>query len=114
MVPEKQQLISQPLQVGNGNGRNGKVSMVVGVMLLSAVVAVSTSYFTGRLAISRDLGDRPLRTEVERKINRAQTLLKEYTDAQQKAIMRELTSLQGNVTTLQNTLNQVLLQLRNR
>jgi len=47
-------------------------------------------------------------------IDRAQMLVKEYTDAQQKAIMRELTSLQGDVKTLQSTLNKVLLQLRIR
>ncbi len=108
----------EPVKLPNvstyGNGRNGKISIVVGIMLLSAAVGVGTSYFTGRLAISKDLGDRPLRVEVERKIDRAQMLVKEYTDAQQKAIMRELTSLQGDVKTLQSTLNKVLLQLRIR
>ncbi len=98
----------------NGNGRNGKIGILAGAALLTIVLSLGGGYFSGRLATSKDLGDRPLREEVERKINRAQRLVKEYTDAQQKAIIRQLTSLQGDVKTLQSTLNQVLLQVRKR
>ncbi len=98
----------------NGSGRNGKIGTIAGATILTIVLSIGAGYFSGRLAISRDLGDRPLREEVERKIDRAQMLVRQYTDAQQKAIMRELTSLQGDVKTLQSTLNKVLLQLRSR
>lgn len=98
----------------NGSGRNGKVGILAGAALLTIVLGISGGYFSGRLAISRDLGNRPLREEVERKIDKARILIKEYTDAQQRAIIRQLTSLQGDVKTLQSTLNKVLLQLRNR
>lgn len=98
----------------NGSGRNGRIGILAGAAILTIVLSIGASYFSGRLAVSRDLGDRPLREEVERKIDRAQMLIKQYTDAQQKAIMRELTSLQGDVKTLQSTLNKVLLQLRIR
>ena len=98
----------------SGSGRNGKVGILAGAAILTIVLSLGGGYFSGRLATSKDLGNRPLREEVERKIDRAQRLVKEYTDAQQRAIIRQLTSLQGDVKTLQSTLNKVLLQLRNR
>jgi len=108
----------EPVKLPNvntyGNGRNGKISMVVGVALLSIIVSLGAGYLSSRLAISKDLGNRPIREEVERKIDKVQQLVKDYTDAQQKAVMRELTTLQSNVQALQSTLNQVLIQLKTR
>lgn len=103
-----------PMALPTNNGRNGKISAVVGVAILSIIVSLGAGYLSSRLAISEDLGDRPLREEVERKIDKAQQLVKDYTDAQQKAVMRELTTLQSNVQALQSTLNQVLIQLKTR
>jgi len=98
----------------NGSGRNGRIGIVAGIAIVTIVLSIGAGYFSGRLAISRDLGNRPLREEVERKIDKAQQLIREYTNAQQKAVMRELNTLQSNVKDLQGTLNQVLIQLQNR
>jgi len=95
-----------------GNGRNGKVSATVGIAVLSIVVSLGAGYLSSRLAISRDIGDRPDRAEVERKIGESQALVKEYVGVQQTAILRELTKLQKDIIGIQGTITQILLQVK--
>jgi len=90
----------------NLNGRTGPLVLIFVSMLLAG----ATAYWTGRLAISEDLGKRPIREEVERKITSAQ-----------KVVMRELDTIKvaqkdvrEDIRQLQRTLNQVLIQVSRR
>jgi len=96
----------------NGNVRSGKISTTVGIAILSIVVSLGAGYLSSRLAISKDIGDRPDRAEVERKIGESQVLVKEYVGVQQKAILRELNKLQKDINGIQGIITQILLQVK--